>query len=212
MGVAHTRVEIFGTAAGGIETWSTSFSTPPVPGVTNSDMESYALTAAGLFQTHFWTPATNDYSTTTRWTGTRARALDAAGHVVASGEQILSPSQAGGAGSPCLPLEVAVVLSLRTDIPGGRGRGRMYLPGPTVNKCVGNGLLDSSTQTSWIGYWQAFFNAWNASPDTLTASVASGVGGSVAAVSSIRLGNVFDSQRRRRNTQPETYQVALVIP
>jgi len=86
----------------------------------------------------------------------------------------------------------------------------MYLP-PLVSIILSStGNCAAATQQSVATTMGNFFSAWNASADTTTAAVVSQVGNLVTPITSIRVGNVFDAQRRRRNTVPESYLTQIL--
>jgi len=121
---------------------------------------------------------------------------------------------AGGRTGDMLPPECAVVASLRTPNTSARGRGRCYLPP------VGVGVLDteagaiSSTETANIAARFAVLLD-EASYDRTTpddAHVYPIITGKTSPawtnyyrVTTVRVGNVMDAQRRRRNQLVETY-------
>lgn len=212
MGVAHTKVTLLGHLSTGTASWSCSFATPPQVGATEADMVVTALAAHTLFNTNVWTAHTSRWAAATTLIGARASQVDVSGHETVSGSSFLTTPIAGTGSGAQLPPECAVVVSLRTTTPGPRGRGRMYLPGPVSNNLGNNGELHADFASEVADGMQGFVNAWNADIDTLRFSVASSVGGFVTAVSSVRVGNVVDSQRRRRWSIPEAYQSRGITP
>lgn len=119
---------------------------------------------------------------------------------------------------PGKPPQSSVVLSLRSDVPGARGRGRLYWPalGAGIDT---NTLRISSPTTSVISmnavtYLRAIQDAikaevyGGASPITVKLTVVSKTSGTRTDVNRIMVGNVIDTQRRRRDKLPETYAQA----
>lgn len=210
MGVAHTRVTIRGKLSSGAESWSTGFSTPPVIGATVGDMEDLAQLAITRWVADFIGGASAWIPLQVTAEGAIAQQVNASGHVTVSGESVLTtPAEGGGSGNQ-LPPECAVVVSLRTGTSGPRGRGRMYLPPVTVGATTTTGMLSTTARSSILAAMQDFFNTWNSDPSTLTASVASNAGVFVEAISNIRVGNVIDAQRRRRDRIVESYATAAI--
>jgi hypothetical protein len=135
--------------------------------------------------------------------GVRIDELDASGHNVAQFIQGLS--LVGTSTDELLPPNVAVRCSFRTGEPTHRGHGGFYLPSPVVTTAVAQ-RLDTTVQTNMKNAGLAFVNSMNAAghqvviyhhvrfepPDTGTD------------VTDVDVGDVFDSQRRRRNQLPET--------
>lgn len=120
-------------------------------------------------------------------------------------------------GSP-LPAQVALVATLVAGSGKGlAGKGRMYLPG--VSETISsNGHLDQGYCVKWADNLAAFFNLVNASFDVPGQVInvsrghknALGLGARNVPVNGVRVGNVYDTQRRRRNALAETYSAATV--
>jgi hypothetical protein len=119
------------------------------------------------------------------------------------------PTPAAGGGAVRMPLQCATVVSLRTNTPGPRGRGRIYWP-------FGSVILDSSLRwpTSAVTptladiktYLKALGTAMQSVPGagiTLSLAVRSRTHHTSAAVTNLQMGNVVDTQRRRRDKSPE---------
>jgi hypothetical protein len=110
----------------------------------------------------------------------------------------------GGGPSASYPPQIAMVASLENA--GARGlaaKGRMYLPG--VASTIGSdGKLASVSVTPMVTALKTFLDAVNAAAptgeDVILASV----------VNRVRIGSVYDTQRRRRNAMVETYQSATL--
>lgn len=126
------------------------------------------------------------------------------GGAVSSASATLS-SPLTGTGTATSPPQCAAVISLLTGQPGASRRGRVYWPAlnPTVD-----GELQSNVARSCGPQFLALV-------DTIEEQVAAiqvGVWGVysptldvVTPVSAVRTGNVIDTQRRRRDSLPETY-------
>lgn len=209
MGVAHLRIELFGTVAGGAEHWSAGFSTAPPGGGGLADVAVLSNLASNLFDADFFGAVGINglFRSSVVFIGARARQLNSAGVTVAVAEDVLTTPTAGGAGggAESLPPQVSEVISLRTSSPGARHRGRMYLPPLASNCLTANGRLDSSVRTTVLNGMKDFFDDWNADANTLPVAVASNAGSFVETVTHIQLGDVFDTQRRRRDRLPESY-------
>src|SRR6516164_3119842 len=119
------------------------------------------------------------------------------------------PTPTPGTGPVKMPLQCALVSSLRTNTPGPRGRGRIYWP-------LQSATLDSTLrwQTSALAptladiktYLKAVGTAMQSVPGAaspLSLAVRSRTHHTSAAVVQIQLGNVVDTQRRRRDKSPE---------
>lgn len=121
-----------------------------------------------------------------------------------------------GTGSPTHQAQTAIVLSLQTGRPGATNRGRLYLPllsgNLTSGRLSGNDVGALATDAA------AWIDALNTAADnvivlptaTCVASVVSTTRGTASRITSVRVGNRLDSQRRRAEAQKETYGVAAV--
>jgi hypothetical protein len=120
------------------------------------------------------------------------------------------------------PPQIALVATMTSAKARGVGsKGRMYLPG--IAKPIDTtSKLPGTQQAAILANLKTFFNAVNASTatDNVVVLASQGslnedgtprVGGSAPitkAVTGLKLGNVYDTQRRRRNALVETYQIA----
>jgi hypothetical protein len=134
-------------------------------------------------------------------------------------EQLLAPSVAGS-GTPSKTPQDAVVFSLRTSTPGARGRGRMYWPalGAVLSSTF---QLAVPAQVNVAGDVKTLLQAINTAIDGVYIAQASALRAALSVrsvtdhicrdVTSIQIGSVLDTQRRRRDALPETY-VATSYP
>lgn len=130
-------------------------------------------------------------------------------------QPIITSAQAviadGGVSSDnSLPAQCSPCLSLTTATAGSRARGRMYLPPPDVTAMTISGRLDSTFRTAMVNALDTFFGTMGA--NAASPIVVSSVGGvyTTYPVTTIRLGDVVDTQRRRRNNIAEVYTSAAV--
>lgn len=122
-----------------------------------------------------------------------------------------------------LPPQVALVATLIGGSGKGlAGKGRMYLPG--VNAFLqGNGHITGTAPQDIANKLAAFFNALDADPTvdghvinvsrghkTDILGVVSYDGARNVKVNGVRVGDVYDTQRRRRNALNEVYKSAVV--
>lgn len=149
--------------------------------------------------------------------GTDGRAVPAPPYATGTPVELVwtSSNPAGSNSGSHLPLQIAAVASHRTAQIGRPGRGRMYLAGLNQGAVGSDGLFSSSWCTSTAGYQK----------DLLEGLAFTGVGGlsahvrpivtgsgytKYATINQVRMGNVPDTQRRRRRSLPETYQTVSV--
>lgn len=110
-----------------------------------------------------------------------------------------------------LPLEVARVISWRTNRKGPKGRGRIYLPGATTQMLSSAGNIQpghvnllgpaAATMLSNMSYSGQGATPWNVRPIVTGAPYRD-----YAVIDHVRVGAVFDAQRRRRRSLPENYR------
>lgn len=208
---ARTRVTIEGTLGEGADVWNTSFHMGASSGYSLANLQDAVEEVDSLWQSTVWTASGSgclfDFPNATKYVKTTLRDITSAGitaRVVEAGPAV---PIAGTDSANSLPTEVAVVVSLITDTAGARGRGRMYVPPMSLSNVTTGGLISSGAGVDLLDAFEAFFEGLNAStlvPDDV--SVYSGADATLREVSTIRVGSVFDSQRRRRNAIPETYQ------
>jgi hypothetical protein len=132
-------------------------------------------------------------------------------------EAAFTGKQTGGT-EPKSPPQTSVVLSLRTDTPGASGRGRLYWPGlglPVANPSL---RIPPTTRdgvaAAAVTYLRAVQDALKAgisptpSAATFELAIFSKTRGIHSLVNRIMVGDVFDTQRRRRDALPESYVTA----
>jgi hypothetical protein len=111
------------------------------------------------------------------------------------------------------PPQIALVASLLAGTTKGVGQpGRMYFPGVAASVDP-TGHIASSYPISIATTLAAFFAAINGSVDRPGAVInasAGGTGANIAPavnreITDVKVGNVYDTQRRRRNALVETY-------
>lgn len=124
-----------------------------------------------------------------------------------------SPLVGSGAGS-VLPPEVALAVTFRAAVLGRRGRGRIYLPALTTgNALETDGTVKSAFRSSLVSFTGTLVTnlqnqpgtgrAWRPIVCTMSAGKAQ-----ATRPSQVRVGNKFDSQRRRQQQVVETYTSA----
>lgn len=122
-----------------------------------------------------------------------------------------APWVAGGQSNatPNKPFQTSLVLSLRTEIPGGRHRGRMYWPALSAELSTSTLRLSSPTAAavataaaSYLDLLAAALKTTLAAPPSLIdydLAVYSPTNKDKTRVSRIEVGDVLDVQRRRRD-------------
>lgn len=209
------RVTISGTMFGGNEEWSTGF----FLGQEGSDAaDASDLTATAILNAWrtFFEAAGSNISAAYLTTQVKVAAIDATGHTELDQVYYAYPATElnGSVGAITLPPQCALVVTLLSDRPRGKAsKGRMYLPGIAAMPNSGTGKLSAADTGTIADGMQTFFDTLAGSfdvPDQLILA-AKGTGpvpGLTAQndfVETIRVGDVIDTQRRRRNGLVETY-------
>jgi hypothetical protein len=218
------RVTIQGNFASGAEIWTTGFHMGK-PGA-DADLPTQALAdeIRTLWATFFTTPGVGVNS---MWQSDQVKISSFGTDGKSSpADTVYSPfttTTKGGATS-FFPPQISLVATLQGPDPRGVGaKGRMYLPG--ISGAIdGTGHLPFGAVTPILNALRTFLQGVNASTNStdfvINASHGSinkdgtpKIGGSAPvnkAVFSLKVGNVYDTQRRRRNALVETYQTATV--
>lgn len=121
-----------------------------------------------------------------------------------------------GSGLPYISLpQMALAVSWGTvRTRGPASKGRIYIPLPNVGP-GGNARISSTETTNIAGAWANQIDALNdraqsALQERPIAAVVSGINGAWEPISTVRVGDVMDTQRRRRNALAEVYSSAAV--
>lgn len=229
MPYAHAvkRVTISGTCYGGAEIWSTGFYVGAVGADVSNPTQQFA-DAIRTAWTAFWGGATSYVSSNFKVDNVKVAQVGADGKTSLS-NVVYAPygtALQGTAASPILPPQIALVASLENA--GARGlaaKGRMYLPG--IAAALGTtGQISTTNATTIAGNMKTFFDAVNAAAPTGEKVILASQGRRVkgpdgsyspvpgtavnAVVNRVRVGTVYDTQRRRRNAMVEQYQSATL--
>lgn len=106
-----------------------------------------------------------------------------------------------------LPPQLAVVCSLRTSLATRAGRGRMYWPGP-ASDALTSGKIGTTPQAVFVTAGSALFSALGAA--SMIPVLYSRTTTLVQVITSFDVGNVLDTQRRRRDQLVESRTSAVV--
>lgn len=142
------------------------------------------------------------------------------GATVGAAEASFAPERTGtGIGAPHPP-QAAVVLSMKSDQTGQSGRGRLYWPAMSVELSSAFQIADP-TNTSLVAAFGSYLsdvsdairdNAGLFPWTTVSLAVASTTLGTQAPVTRLEVGNIIDTQRRRRNNLVESRATAVYPP
>lgn len=209
-----TRVTLSGTMFGGVEEWSTGF----FLGEENADATEPTQAAADQIRdawATFFTAGGSLVSNNYAFTQVKMASIGSDGHTISSSVKYSYPGSAvvGSTASNTHPPQCAVVVTLLSDRPRGKAsKGRMYLPGFSGN-IMDNGKIDSPDVNSIAENLKTFFDSMTNDADIpdelILAAKWSGPLNVIPAqndyVETIRVGDVVDTQRRRRNGLAEVY-------
>lgn len=229
MSYAHAvnRVTISGTCFGGAEEWSTGFWMGS-EGADAGDPNGAAEAIAGHWRV-FFELAANSISS-----GYLTTQVKVAQHIAETEATDLSmvdfydvsPVMDGGGTTVSMPAQTSLVLTLTSEIQRGTGsKGRMYLPGVNSSVTGTTGKLLSSFVLNFSATLKTFADSVNADanvPDSIIlASRGTKTtllpGGDIIyinphnkLVTGLRVGDVYDTQRRRRNGLTEAYSTQVL--
>lgn len=210
------RLTAFGSSYTGTEEWSTGF----YFGLADADTPDPTQASADAFLARWQTFFTT--ATTGIWSGCKTEGVRIAKLNKDDGKVLPAynfyaypgtPFAGGNAGGP-LPAQTSLVASLLARPNAGLGaKGRMYLP--CINYPVNaDGTISPTEQGNIATNLQTMFNALNDEADVPGELINASRGrllqllGDMPVnryVQDIKIGNVYDTQRRRRNQLNETY-------
>lgn len=208
------RVTLYGSSYGGAEIWTTGF----YMGITSADVGAPSEASAAAIKTAwqtFFTATAQTISYLWKTEGVKIAPMLADGTTVKD-EVVTSPYTTaiqGQSAATGFPPQVSLVATLLADNGRGlAGKGRMYLPGIAAS-IDGTGHLATGTNQTIATNLKTFMDAVNGSADVPGQLINASHGrapftGSTATnriVTHIRVGNVYDTQRRRRNSLVESY-------
>lgn len=216
----HVKVTVFGTVFGGAEEWSTGFHMGSEdPGAGNFSInETWLAALLPLWQT-FFTSATIAFHSTWKTVGIKAAIIKTDGktdidnvRTAAYGTPI-----SGASASQLYPGQVSLVAQLAAASPVGLGaKGRMYLPATTTGVLTTGHISTTAAQDVANGLRTFLDGAESAanSPGYVMNTSQGRVSPAAAPVNrrvtTVRVGTVLDTQRRRRNGLTETYMSAAL--
>lgn len=207
---SYVRVAIQGTALGG-EVWSINPVFDPANelpgGVNQANLDAACLAIANLSPGSVNTVVMSSALTLT---GARLEVREQLDdRLIGISVQGRTTPLTGGA-SPKMPLQAAAVISLRTNTPGASGRGRLYwpVPGETIDA---NTRIPSVDRDAMLANFKTYLTgmktALEASFATISFDLAvrSRLTRTTPHVTRLQMGNVVDTQRRRRDKLVESY-------
>lgn len=222
------KVTISGTCFGGLEQWSTGFYLGAEDADAADPGVGTAAAIAPLWQTYF-TGVKSKTSTKYATTQIKVSQLETDGDVDLDMINIYDYPAAIFGTNPggSLPPQISLAATLTSQYQRGlASKGRMYLPG--VNTGVGDttAKIGDAERNDIKDGLKTFFDAVNASGSIDGYVILASKGhkvmeappselwhyleGRLARVTNVKVGNVYDTQRRRRNELVETYSVGVL--
>lgn len=145
--------------------------------------------------TNFWSTATALFCTDVETTRATTVELDPA-----TGKQLTGAedtrADAGTSAATCLPFQCAPVVSLRTATLSRAGRGRFYAPSLAVDQVSAGRMLTTARDTLADAALDLVQGLTSAGGNVVIYHRATGT---TSLVTSLDVGDVIDTQRRRRN-------------
>lgn len=147
-------------------------------------------------------------------TSVRLEMRDTTSNVMLGLSEYTLPTPKEGSNTVQCPPQTSVVCSLRTATPTARGRGRLYWPALALPVDASSLRIQASTVTNLAIGFRTYFTslkaalatAWGAEPfGGFDLAVYSPTDRQLRKVTTLQVGNTFDTQRRRRDALPEAY-------
>lgn len=215
MAFAHkvNRVTISGHMYNGNEEWTTGFWCGATGGDAPDPTDAAAEMIADEWQTFFTSTSTSiSYlwiTNTVKITPYSAAGVIDVGKIKSYSYPTAIAGQNGGAGNPP---QVALVATLVAGSGvGNGGKGRMFIPGLTSGVDTTGHIPTSIANTvaagiaTLLGNVGASFDAPGLPINAAKTSTTTGILAINRVLTSVKVGNVYDTQRRRRNGLAETY-------
>lgn len=145
-----------------------------------------------------------------RWTHIKLAPVSAAGATIGTSSVYTLTSPLAGGGSQMLPPQAAFALTMRANILGRTGRGRIYVPALSNQAFLSSdGVISSTPQTALRAAFVTLINDLQnlpGTPDYVPLVVITSPGkASAVRPSEVRTGQRIDTIRSRREQVPETY-------
>lgn len=218
------HVTISGTMLGGGEIWQTGFHVGRLTSDADTPTQAYVDAVRNAWSP-MWSSNTGPYCYLYNFTGVKAVLLEVDGKYGSNEpvESFPTAQVAGGYPGSAMPPQVALVATLVGGSGKGTGgKGRMYLPGVSWPIDTTGHIVTGNAQrvaTDLAAFFNTIDAVAGAPGHVVNASKGHKVTGDTGPiwinprnvpVNGVRVGNVYDTQRRRRNALHETYSVATV--
>jgi len=188
-----------GDLAGGAEKWSCGIATEPPTELAVEDRQAWIDAAAQFVKDELFTGGfASNFGNATTYNTASWFGYDADGNQVERWDASGSGWHGAGGFSTNMPTEVAVCDSLLTPFAGRRGRGRIYLGGLSTGVLAASGRLDATKAQDLANAVSGLCEDINGIAGGVHAMVYSAADGDLKHITNVQVGDVFDSQRRRR--------------
>lgn len=213
----HFKVTLEGTNATDQDIWTTGWRIAPspasepiinYPAMANTLLES----VTGAAQT-FWDTLRGRIATGTRLNSVKVAPVDEDGRYIDNMDSVIYDWETPltGSGSGAHPPQVSVVASLTTGTRRGNAtHGRMYLPLTAIPVTASDFTINVVNRRDIANAVVKLLNdSLGAIPDiTLDPVVMSNIGsGTTRTITTVAVGSIADTQRRRRNRFTEEYTI-----
>lgn len=214
--VARNLLVIDGVLGAGAERFSVGIHYAVEPGggalLGSADLQAWVDATTARWASSGATVIRAELGATSSIVRHRAYAYAASGPAVATATST-SGLPIAGSGTGVHPFQISRAVSLTTNLASRRARGRFYWPALVASVSTTTGK--STPPTGLVGAWAQLLSDWGSDAPgdvVLTPVIYSRVGDALNEVSSVRIGDVLDTQRRRRDGLVESYVSALVPP
>jgi hypothetical protein len=213
--VAYNRVVLRGSLSAGAEEWSTGCAYVTAQGGTldsQSELQDWATSIASGLDAILAGPIQNVMGAAANITDITTQAYNSLGELIAQAGVV--GLDFSGVGGQTKVNQTSIVFSLRTLRPGVTGRGRMYWPALAAT-LTSTGLLATPSNSSLATHAaQVLEFIGTAVPlaEDMVPVVVSQTADVFTLVNRVLVGNVLDTQRRRRNRLPEQYAASPFPP
>lgn len=144
-----------------------------------------------------------------KWSHIKMAPMDAAGHTVGTASIYTLSTPLAGGGTNLLPPQLAMAVTIRANIVGRRGRGRIYLPALSTTVVDASGVIPAPVQTAVRAAMVSLINNFQnvpGTPDFIPLVVVMSAGQTTGVrPSQVRTGQRADTIRSRREQVPEVY-------
>lgn len=208
--MSYVRCSILGTTVGG-EVWSVNPVFDP-NGELEGAVDQTKLDSAANAIANISIPANLKtlLSTALAQIGCRLEVRQDSNDALLALSEFTFPANQPGTGTPKMGAQSAVVVSVLTNTPGGRGRGRIYWP--AVGAGIDSSLRLTTPTTTNVAtdmktYLEAIESALGTAfaPISFNLAVRSKTAKTTPHAARLRVGNVIDSQRRRQDAFVEAF-------